>query len=93
MSRRTPLPPGKQSAYGGTSLYWFGEPWKASVCQNLKRHVPVPLGAFCGDCQKPLTASSQGVIARCTYKDGSDWIFVPFHLECFAAGYADEDTY
>lgn len=61
------------------TLYWFGEPWQASVCQNQGLRVPVPVGALCGDCQQPLDASSRGVIALCGDKDG--FLFVAFQLE------------
>lgn len=43
-------------------MRWFGEPWRAPLCEDENLRVPVPLGYRCAYCDVKFEQDDQGVV-------------------------------
>jgi hypothetical protein len=61
-------------------MRWFGESWRAPVCEDVA-HEETPVGAVCLGCEARIELGAQGVTMPAVAADGSVHT-AAFHLAC-----------
>lgn len=58
-------------------ILWFGEPWKAPVCEPKDALMSIPSWMHCDPCKKVFKEGDQGVLIQ---NEAKGW--VGYHKDC-----------